>query len=53
VNAVVICDRSVTLREIAEVDISTFQAHSILIEDLAMKRMEAKITTELQHIPRT
>ena len=44
VDAVVMRDRRMTIREIAEeVDISTFSTHSILTEDLA-------ITTMLQHI---
>ena len=46
VNAVVIKDRRVTIQQIVEEAISTFSAHSILSEDLA-------ITTMLQHIPRT
>jgi hypothetical protein len=41
-------DRRVTIREIAEeVDISTFTAHSILTEDLAMKRVAAKFVAKL------
>ncbi|XP_037509168.2 protein GVQW3-like [Rhipicephalus sanguineus] len=48
VNAVVIRDRRVTIREIAEeVGISTFSAHSIMTEDLAMKRVAAKFVPKL------
>ncbi|XP_049271908.1 histone-lysine N-methyltransferase SETMAR-like [Rhipicephalus sanguineus] len=48
VNAVVMRDRRVTMREIAEeVGISTFSAHSIMTEDLAMKRVAAKFVPEL------
>jgi len=40
VNAVVMRDRRLTIREIAEeVGLSTFLAHSIVTEDLAMKRV--------------
>ncbi|XP_077553572.1 protein GVQW3-like [Haemaphysalis longicornis] len=43
VNSVVTRDFRVTIREIAEdVGISTFSANSNMIEDLAMKRVEAK-----------
>jgi hypothetical protein len=38
VNTVVMRDR-----EIAEVDITTFSAHSILTEDVAKKRVAAKL----------
>ncbi|XP_053960600.1 protein GVQW3-like [Anastrepha ludens] len=39
VNAVVMRDRRATIRDIAEeVDISTFSAHSIVTEDLTIKR---------------
>ncbi|XP_075536154.1 protein GVQW3-like [Dermacentor variabilis] len=48
VNAVVMRDRRVTIREIAEeVGISTFSAHSIMTEDLAMKRVTAKFVPKL------
>ncbi|XP_065301834.1 protein GVQW3-like [Dermacentor albipictus] len=48
VNAVVMHDRRVTTREIAEeVGISTFSAHSIMTEDLAMKRVAAKFVPKL------
>ncbi|XP_076042215.1 histone-lysine N-methyltransferase SETMAR-like [Oratosquilla oratoria] len=48
VNAVVMRDRRVTIREIAEeVGISTFSAHSIVTEDLAMKRVAAKFVPKL------
>jgi hypothetical protein len=41
-------DRRVTIREIAEeVGISTFSAHSIMTEDLAMKRVPAKFVPKL------
>jgi transposase len=44
VNAVVMWDRRLTIREIAEeVGLSTFSAYSILTEDLAMKRVSAKL----------
>ncbi|XP_065282769.1 protein GVQW3-like [Dermacentor albipictus] len=47
-NAVVMRDRRVTNREIAEeVGISTFSAHSIMTEDLAMKRVAAKFMPKL------
>lgn len=47
VNAMGMRNRHVTIQEIAEdVAISTFSAHSIITEDMA-------ITTTLQHIPRT
>ncbi|XP_040357023.1 uncharacterized protein LOC121046630 [Ixodes scapularis] len=47
-NAVVIRDRRVTIREIAEeVGISTFSAHSIMTGDLAMKRVAAKFVPKL------
>ncbi|XP_075539839.1 protein GVQW3-like [Dermacentor variabilis] len=47
-NAVVMRDRHVTIREIAEkVGISTFSAHSIMTEDLAMKRVVAKFVPKL------
>ena len=48
VNTVVIRDHRVTIREIAEeVDTSTFLAHSILTEDLAIKRAVAKFILKL------
>ncbi|XP_049267279.1 protein GVQW3-like [Rhipicephalus sanguineus] len=48
VNAVVMRDRRVTIREIAEeVGISTFSADSVMTEDLAMKRVPAKFVPEL------
>ena len=48
VNTVVMRDRRVTIREIAEeVGISTFSAHSIVVEDLAMKRVAAKFVPKL------
>ncbi|XP_072142113.1 protein GVQW3-like [Dermacentor andersoni] len=48
VNAVVMRDRRVTIREIAEeVGISTFSAHSIMTEDLAMKRVASKFVPKL------
>ncbi|XP_049522073.1 protein GVQW3-like [Dermacentor silvarum] len=48
VNAVVMRDLRVTIREIAEeVGISTFSAHSIMTEDLAMKRVAAKFVPKL------
>ncbi|XP_013792742.1 putative uncharacterized protein FLJ37770 [Limulus polyphemus] len=48
VNAMVMRDRRVTIREIAkEVGISTFSAHSIMTEDLAMKRVAAKFVPKL------
>ncbi|XP_037499989.2 protein GVQW3-like [Rhipicephalus sanguineus] len=48
VNGVVMRDRHVTIREIAEeVGISTFSAHSIMTEDLAMKRAAAKFVPKL------
>ncbi|XP_077499637.1 protein GVQW3-like [Amblyomma americanum] len=48
VNAVVMRDRRVTIREIAEgVGISTFSAHSIITKDLAMKRVTAKFVPKL------
>ncbi|XP_037504875.1 protein GVQW3-like [Rhipicephalus sanguineus] len=48
VNAVVMRDRRVTIREIAEeVGISTFSAHSIMTEDLVMKRVAAKFVPKL------
>ncbi|XP_065299998.1 histone-lysine N-methyltransferase SETMAR-like [Dermacentor albipictus] len=48
VNAVVMRDCRVTVREIAEeVGISTFSAHSIMTEDLAMKRVAAKFVPNL------
>ena len=41
-------DRRVTIREIAEeVGISNFSAHSIVVEDLAMKRVAAKFMPKL------
>nr|XP_050034434.2 protein GVQW3-like [Dermacentor andersoni] len=47
-NAVVMRDRHVTIREIAEkVGMSTFSAHSIMTEDLAMKRVAAKFVPKL------
>ena len=47
-NPVVMRDCRVTIREIAEeVDISTFSAHSILTEDLAMERAAAKFVPKL------
>ncbi|XP_072145081.1 histone-lysine N-methyltransferase SETMAR-like [Dermacentor andersoni] len=48
VNAVVMRDRRVTIREIAEdVGIRTFSAHFIKTEDLAMKRVAAKFVPKL------
>ncbi|XP_049516978.1 histone-lysine N-methyltransferase SETMAR-like [Dermacentor silvarum] len=48
VNAVVMRDRRVTIREIAEeVGISTFSADSFMTEDLAMKRVAAKFMPKL------
>ncbi|XP_037573529.1 protein GVQW3-like [Dermacentor silvarum] len=48
VNALVMRDCRATIREIAkEVGISTFSAHSIMIEDLAMKRVAAKFMPKL------
>ncbi|XP_013791740.1 putative uncharacterized protein FLJ37770 [Limulus polyphemus] len=48
VNAMVMRDRRVTIKEIAEeVGISTFSAHSIMTEDLAMKRLAAKFVPKL------
>ncbi|XP_072142421.1 protein GVQW3-like, partial [Dermacentor andersoni] len=48
VNAVVMRDRRVTIREIAEeVGISTFSAHSIMTEDFAMNRVAAKFMPKL------
>ena len=48
VNAMVMWDHHVTIREIAEeVDISTFLAHSILTKDLAMMRVAAKFVLKL------
>ncbi|XP_065294868.1 protein GVQW3-like [Dermacentor albipictus] len=48
VNAVVMRDRRVTMREIAEeVGIGTFSAHSIMTEHLAMKRVAAKFVPKL------
>ena len=48
VNAVVMRDRRLTIREIAEeVGLSTFSAHSIVTEDLAMKRVSAKFVPKL------
>nr|XP_050038879.1 uncharacterized protein LOC126536027 [Dermacentor andersoni] len=48
VNAVVMQDRRVTMREIAEeVGISTFSAHSIMTKNLAMKRVAAKFVPKL------
>ncbi|XP_022239456.1 histone-lysine N-methyltransferase SETMAR-like [Limulus polyphemus] len=48
VNAMVMRDRRVTIREIAEeVGISTFSAHSIMTKDLAMKRVVAKFVPKL------
>ncbi|XP_076037308.1 protein GVQW3-like [Oratosquilla oratoria] len=48
VNAVVMRDRRVTIREITEeVDISTFSVHTIMTEDLAMKRVAGKFMPKL------
>ncbi|XP_049525005.1 protein GVQW3-like [Dermacentor silvarum] len=48
VNAVVMRDRRVTIREVAEeVGISTFSAHSSMTEDLAMKGVAAKFVPTL------
>ncbi|XP_013793529.1 histone-lysine N-methyltransferase SETMAR-like [Limulus polyphemus] len=48
VNAMVMRDRRVTIRKIAEeVGISTFSAHSIITEDLAMKKVAAKFVPKL------
>jgi hypothetical protein len=54
VNAVVMRDRRLTIREIAEeVGLSTFSAHSIVTEDLAMKRVSAKFVPKLLTAERT
>ncbi|CAN8026794.1 unnamed protein product, partial [Ixodes persulcatus] len=54
VNAVVMRDRRVTIREIAEgVGISTFSAHSIMTEDLTMKRVAAKFVPKLLTVEQT
>ena len=48
VNAVVMRDRRVTIRRIVEeVDIRAFSAHSILTENLTMKRLAAKFVPKL------
>ncbi|XP_075737316.1 protein GVQW3-like [Rhipicephalus microplus] len=48
VNAVAMQDRRVTIRKIVEeVGISTFSAHSIMTEDLAVKRIAAKFVLKL------
>ncbi|XP_068201628.1 histone-lysine N-methyltransferase SETMAR-like [Palaemon carinicauda] len=48
VNVLVMRDFRVTIREIAEeVGISTFSAHSIMTEDLAMNRVAAKFVPKL------
>ncbi|KAK8772566.1 hypothetical protein V5799_024191 [Amblyomma americanum] len=48
VNDVVMRDHRVTIQEIAEkVGISTFSAHSIITEDLAMKTVAAKFVLKL------
>ena len=48
VNAVVMRNLRLTIREIAEdVGLSTFSAHSIVTEDLAMKRVSAKFVPKL------
>ncbi|XP_077496392.1 protein GVQW3-like [Amblyomma americanum] len=48
VNAVVMRDHRVTIREISEeVDFSTFSAHSIITEDLPMKAVAAKFMPKL------
>ncbi|XP_075558608.1 protein GVQW3-like [Dermacentor variabilis] len=48
VNAVVMRDRRAIIQEIAEqVGISTFSAHSIMTEDVAMKRVAAKFVPKL------
>ncbi|XP_065281329.1 protein GVQW3-like [Dermacentor albipictus] len=48
VNAVVMRDRRVTIREIAEeLGIITFSAHSVMTEHLAMKRVAAKFMPKL------
>ena len=48
VNAVVMQDRRLTIREIAEdVGLSTLSAHSIVTEDLAMKVVSAKLVKNL------
>ncbi|XP_076058551.1 protein GVQW3-like [Oratosquilla oratoria] len=48
VNAVMMRDRRVTIQEIAEeMGISTFSAHSIVTEDLAMKKVAAKFVPKL------
>ena len=50
-NAVVMQDCRVTIQEIAEeVGISTFLARSIVTEDLAMKRVAAKIVLKLMTV---
>ena len=47
-NAVVMRDRRLTNREIAEeVGLRTFSAHSIVTEDLAMKRVSTKFVPKL------
>ncbi|XP_013793861.1 putative uncharacterized protein FLJ37770 [Limulus polyphemus] len=48
VNAMVMRNHRVTIREIAEeVGISTFSEHSIMTEDLAMKRVAVKFVPKL------
>ncbi|XP_075559298.1 protein GVQW3-like [Dermacentor variabilis] len=48
VNAVMMRDRHMTIREIAEeMGMSTFSAHSIMIEDLAMKKVAAEFVPKL------
>lgn len=48
VNAAVMRDRRVTIREVSEeLDISTFSVHTILTEDLEMKRVAAKFVPKL------
>ena len=53
VRTLVMQDRRVTVRELAEeVGISTGSVHSILTEDLTMRRVSAKFITKHQRIPR-
>jgi len=53
VRTLVMQDRHVTIRELAEeMGISTGLVHSILSDDLAMRRVSAKFMTTYQLIPR-
>ena len=53
VRTLVMQDRHVTIRELAEeMGISTGLVHSILSDDLAMRRVYAKFMTTYQLIPR-